>query len=139
MAGLENRPRRGRPQFRGQGRSRARPCIKESGKASPLGRTITRFLKMRRPAFRHAGGCMRASLPLPARCGVDFEYERCGALAYMAAWDVHRAKVFGLYRRKTGIAAFHDLVDLYQNGDWDAYWQHHMQCEFERRFRHKAA
>lgn len=40
------------------------------------------------------------------------EYERKGALAYMAAWDVHRAKAFGLCRQKTGIDSFHALVDL---------------------------
>jgi len=27
---------------------------------------------------------------------VKHEYERRGALAYLAAWDVHRAKVFGI-------------------------------------------
>ena len=43
---------------------------------------------------------------------VEFEYERKGALAYMAAWDVHRAKVFGRCRQTTGIEAYHDLVDL---------------------------
>jgi len=42
----------------------------------------------------------------------EFEYERRGALAYLAAWDVPRAKVFGLCRTTTGIEAFHDLVDL---------------------------
>lgn len=43
---------------------------------------------------------------------VEFEYERCGSLAYIAAWDVRRAKVFGLCDHKTGIDAFHRLVDL---------------------------
>lgn len=43
---------------------------------------------------------------------VEFEYERRGALAYMAAWDVRRAKVFGLCDQTTGIDAFHRLVDL---------------------------
>ena len=42
---------------------------------------------------------------------VEFEYERCGALAYMAGWDVHRAKVFGRCERTTGIDPFHRLVD----------------------------
>lgn len=49
----------------------------------------------------------------PGRCRkVEFEYERCGALAYMAAWDVRRARVFGQCEKTTGIAAFHRLVDL---------------------------
>ncbi len=43
---------------------------------------------------------------------VEFEYERCGALAYVAAWDVRRAKVFGLCAATTGIATHHRLVDL---------------------------
>jgi hypothetical protein len=43
---------------------------------------------------------------------VEFEYERTGYLAYIAAWDVQRAKVFGLCEKSTGIEAFHRLVDL---------------------------
>jgi len=43
---------------------------------------------------------------------VEFEYKRCGALAYLAAWDVRRAKVFGLCEQKTGIDAFRRLVDF---------------------------
>lgn len=43
---------------------------------------------------------------------VEFEYERRGALAYMAAWDVGKAKVFGLCELKTGIEAYKRLVDL---------------------------
>jgi hypothetical protein len=51
--------------------------------------------------------------PAPERYGrVEHEYERKGALAYMAAWDVRRAKIFGLCKTSTGINAFHDLVDL---------------------------
>ena len=51
--------------------------------------------------------------PEPCRYGrVEHEYERKGALAYMAAWDVQHAKVFGLCRDKTGIQSFRDLVDL---------------------------
>jgi hypothetical protein len=51
----------------------------------------------------------------PATCKprrVEFEYERMGALAYLAAWDVRRAKVFGLCKQTSGIDAFHELVDL---------------------------
>ena len=43
---------------------------------------------------------------------VEFEYERMGALAYMAAWDVRQAKVFGLCKISTGIDSYRDLVDL---------------------------
>jgi hypothetical protein len=52
---------------------------------------------------------------LPAAPGramrVEHEYERCGAWAYLAAWDVRRAKVFGRCEQSTGIAAFLLLVD----------------------------
>ena len=41
---------------------------------------------------------------------IEHEYERKGALAYLAAWDVHRAKLFGRCEPKTGIAPFHRLV-----------------------------
>lgn len=41
---------------------------------------------------------------------VEHEYERGGAWAYLAAWDVHRAKVFGRCEAKTGIAPFERLV-----------------------------
>ncbi len=43
---------------------------------------------------------------------VEFEYERKGALAYLSAWDVHRAKLFGICEETTGIEPFHKLVDL---------------------------
>lgn len=41
----------------------------------------------------------------------EHEYERMGALAYMAALDVHRAKVFGCCEATTGIEPFGKLVD----------------------------
>ena len=41
---------------------------------------------------------------------VEHEYERGGALAYLAAYDVHRAKVFGRCEATTGIVPFGRLV-----------------------------
>jgi transposase len=41
---------------------------------------------------------------------VEHEYERQGALAYLAAWDVHHARVFGRCEPSTGIAPFDRLV-----------------------------
>ena len=38
-----------------------------------------------------------------------------------------------------GAEAVLQLRALHLNGDWDAYWQHHMQREAERRFGRKAA
>ncbi len=42
---------------------------------------------------------------------VEHEYERGGALAYLAAWDVRRGGVLGRCEAKTGKAAFGRLVD----------------------------
>jgi hypothetical protein len=42
---------------------------------------------------------------------VEHEYDRRGAVQYLAAWDVHRAVVFGRCEPKTGKAAFGRLVD----------------------------
>jgi hypothetical protein len=51
---------------------------------------------------------------VPPRAGqlmkVEHEYERAGAWAYLAAWDVHRAKIFGRCEPTTGIAPFDRLV-----------------------------
>ena len=52
--------------------------------------------------------------PLPPAPGrplrVEHEYTRAGAWAYLAAWDVHRARLFGRCEHKNGIAAFERLV-----------------------------
>ncbi|MEU8546283.1 IS630 family transposase [Streptomyces roseoverticillatus] len=42
---------------------------------------------------------------------VNHEYGRGGALAHLAAYDVHRAKVFGRCEPKTGIVPFTNLVE----------------------------
>lgn len=42
---------------------------------------------------------------------VEHEYARAGAWAYLAALDVHRAKVFGRCEKTTGIDPFSRLVD----------------------------
>jgi transposase len=41
---------------------------------------------------------------------VNHEYDRGGALAYLAAYDVHRARVFGRCEPRTGIVPFMNLV-----------------------------
>ena len=41
---------------------------------------------------------------------VEHEYFREGAWTYLAAWDVHRAKVFGRGEKKTGIAPVDRLI-----------------------------
>jgi transposase len=42
---------------------------------------------------------------------VNHEYERGGALAYLAAYDVHQARVFGRCAASTGIVPFMALVE----------------------------
>lgn len=45
------------------------------------------------------------------RMRVEHEYDRGGALAYLACWDVHRGMVFGRCEPTTGIAPFARLVE----------------------------
>ena len=42
---------------------------------------------------------------------VEHEYERRGCLAYLAALDVHSARIFGRCEPKSGIAPFDRLVE----------------------------
>lgn len=41
---------------------------------------------------------------------VEHEYERKGAIAYLAAWDVNQARLFGRCEDSTGIEPFNRLV-----------------------------
>ena len=61
----------------------------------------------------------RKAETLPPTAGVpmrvEHEYERKGAFAYLAAWDVHRAKIFGQCGPKSGIKPFERLVEHVMN------------------------
>jgi len=46
---------------------------------------------------------------------VEHEYKRCGAWAYIAALDIHRAKLFGLCDHKSGIRPFDRLVEQFMS------------------------
>ena len=60
-----------------------------------------------------ARGRASAGTPVPGRLRrVESDYERNGALAYLAGWDVHRARIFGLRQDTNGIKPFQALVDL---------------------------
>jgi hypothetical protein len=49
--------------------------------------------------------------PAPGRAlRVEHEYRRHGVCAYLAAWDVHRARLFGRVVKKISIPAFDALV-----------------------------
>ena len=43
---------------------------------------------------------------------IEHEYERGGALTYIAAWDVLRARIFGRCEKRSGIKPFERLVKL---------------------------
>jgi DDE superfamily endonuclease len=52
------------------------------------------------------------SAPAPGRASrYEFEYERGGTLAYLAAWDVHHANLFDRVEPKTGIEPFGRLIE----------------------------
>ena len=58
----------------------------------------------------HGKHLTRACRPRTAM-RVDHEYFRCGAWAYIAALDVHHARVFGRCEAKNGIAPFDRLLE----------------------------
>ncbi len=50
--------------------------------------------------------------PMAGKCiRVEHEYTRGGSLAYIAAWDIKRAKVFGRCESKSVIVPFDRLVN----------------------------
>ena len=61
----------------------------------------------------------RRTATRPARRGegqkVEHEYERMGALCYLAAWDARRAKIFDRCAAKDGIQPFDALVDQFMS------------------------
>jgi hypothetical protein len=61
----------------------------------------------------------RTAATRPARRGeglkVEHEYERMGALCYLAAWDVRRAKIFDRCAPKDGIEPFGALVEQFMS------------------------
>jgi hypothetical protein len=56
--------------------------------------------------------CHPSTLSSPGHLArVEFEYERLGTVAYHAAWDVFRARIFGLVVPTTCIVTFNQLID----------------------------
>lgn len=56
--------------------------------------------------------CHEETSPQPGQTRrIESEYERKGALQYLAAWDVHRGIVLGRCAARTGIKPFGHLVD----------------------------
>jgi hypothetical protein len=65
-----------------------------------------------KPSIQARARLHPTAAPLPGGDGqlVEHEYERMGALCYLAAWDVRRAKLFDRCEPKGGIKPFDRLV-----------------------------
>ena len=60
----------------------------------------------------------RVEPPRPGRLGrVESDYQRCGALQYLCAWDVQRGLPWGRCEPKNSIAAFDRLVEQVMTQD----------------------
>jgi len=56
--------------------------------------------------------------PAPGRAQrVEHDYDRGGALCYLAAWDVHRGRLIGRCEQQTGIVPFGRLVEQVMTAD----------------------
>ncbi len=60
------------------------------------------------PARRRKHPSLPCAPARPAR--IEHEYQRLGAWVYLAAWDVHRAKIFGRCAPSNGIQPFDALI-----------------------------
>jgi hypothetical protein len=88
-------------------------CIIEPGRGKPLGPNDYVICADEKTSVQARRRLAPTTPPRAGRVGrLEHEYERMGAVAYVAAWDVHRARLFGLCRTSTGIVAFRDLVEL---------------------------
>lgn len=84
-----------------QGRWRGKPLTAEDFVISADEKTSIQARKRRHKTLPPRAG---------VRMRVEHEYERCGAWAYLAAWDVRRARIFGRCEKSSGIAPFERLV-----------------------------
>ncbi len=69
-----------------------------------------------KPSIQARHRC-HATLPAAPGSGlrVEHEYERSGALCYLAAWDIRRAKLFDRCAPKDGIVPFDALVEQFMS------------------------
>src|SRR4030095_8472620 len=85
--------------------------MRAGGKASPWDPRTTSSAPTRRPASKPAAVAIPPLPPAPGRAAyIENEYERDGALQYLAAWDVRRGYVMGRCELTTGIEPFGRLV-----------------------------
>jgi hypothetical protein len=77
----------------------------------PLGRDDYVLSADEKPGIQARARAHATTPPGPAApMRVEHEYGRAGALVYLAAWDVHRAKLFGRCEPTSGITPFDALV-----------------------------
>lgn len=83
-----------------------------SWKGRPLGRHDYVVSADEKTSIQARHRCHPSTPVAPGRpLRVEHEYERRGAWAYLAAWDVHHARLFGRCEARNGIAAFDRLVE----------------------------
>ncbi len=71
------------------------------------------FLPTKRPVFKHElASTLPYRQPRTERHALKHEYERKGALAYLAVLDVHNGRIFGLCESSSGIEPFNRLLSL---------------------------
>jgi hypothetical protein len=100
------------PRLRTEKASRVLDLYEGSWEGAPLGAeeyVICAEEKTSIQARRRCPPALPSAKDLPRR--VEHEYERKGALTYLAAWDVHRARLFGRCDPHNGIEPFGRPVD----------------------------
>src|SRR5712691_7722204 len=86
-------------------------CMRGSGKANRWVPRITFSVLTKKPASKRVAAVLPACLPPPGHpLRIEHEYERGGALQYLAAWDVRRGYVMGRCEPTTGIEPFGRVV-----------------------------
>ena len=77
----------------------------------PLGPNDFVICSDEKPSIQARGRCQPTRPPGKTRTmRVDHDYQRHGALTYLAAYDVHQAKIVGRCEDSTGIVPFTNLV-----------------------------
>jgi hypothetical protein len=85
----------------------------------PLGERDCVISSDEKTSIQARGRCHAEMPPRPRQARrIETEYERHGALQYLAGWDVRRGVVLGRCEAKTGIRPFGRLVTQILNHDW---------------------
>ena len=104
-----------RPRVHRQGRPHPRPVRRPLGRRAAASRRLRRLL--RREALDPSAAPQARDAARRGRVErgqrVEHEYERKGALCYLAAWDARRAKLFDRCAAKDGIVPFDALVEQF--------------------------